>query len=114
MDPTSIKEELSYHKESEGEQATEDRENSDEASNLTTPLSAPNGKQNNAAKRPTQLNRCDSVGTESESSSRTNSPQMERASYKQVICLLQKNFISLHRHINEMHIELSDSYFILV
>eukprot|EP00795_Rhopilema_esculentum_P001302 gene1302-15691_t len=83
MDPTSIKEELSCHKESEGEQATEDRENSDEASNLTTPLSAPNGKQNNAAKRPTQLNRCDSVGTESESSSRTNSPQMERPSYKQ-------------------------------
>ena len=38
----------------------------------------------NALRRAFQLSRSNSIGTESESSSRTNSPMMDRANYKRV------------------------------
>ena len=38
----------------------------------------------NALRRAFQLSRSNSIGTESESSSRTNSPMMDRANYKKV------------------------------
>ena len=83
--------------------------NSDDAARFATSSSP-----KNTLRRAFQLSRSNSIGTESESSSRTNSPMMDRANYKKVkrslyILLFCKIICLIHQIYKCMRLTAADS-----